>query len=76
MRLVLELDHAASEALSQLEVSTGMSVSRIFSCALSLMLWAFGQGAKGRIVASVDESQRSYRELELATLEQKQSCAA
>jgi hypothetical protein len=40
------------------------------------MLWAFGQGAKGRIVASVDESQRSYRELELATLEQKQSCAA
>ncbi len=76
MRLTLELDEAAAEALSKLERSTGMNLSRIFSYALSLMLWAVGQRTDGRIVASVDESQHSYRELEVVALERKRSRAA
>ena len=72
----LELDESASEALSKLEVLTGMSRSRIFSYALTLMLWAFGQRSAGRIVASVDEAGHTYRQLEIAALQTEQSQAA
>jgi len=76
MKIALELDESASGALSELERLTGMSLSGIFSFALSLMLWVVRQGIAGRIVASVDESQHSYRELEVTALRRKQTRAA
>jgi hypothetical protein len=76
MNINLELDEGASKALSQLHSATGLDVSRIFSYALSLMLWAVKQGSEGRILASVDESKRSYRQLDLAELRKKQRRAA
>lgn len=76
MNITLELDEAASEVLAELQTLTGLSLSRIFSCALSVMLWVVRQGMSGRIVASVNESERSYRELELSALTQKRRRAA
>ncbi len=76
MKIALELDEPAAKALSELERLTGMSLSRIFSYALSLTLWAAKQVKAGRIVASVDESQQRYRELEVAALQRKQTRAA
>ncbi|MFZ0814761.1 MAG: hypothetical protein WAM78_04540 [Candidatus Sulfotelmatobacter sp.] len=71
MKLSLELDAAASEAFSDIECLTGMNPSRIFSYALSIMLWVIRQGIAGRIVASIDESRQSYRELEITALKQE-----
>jgi len=76
MTISLELDHPATETLSKLESLTGMSPSRIFSYALSLMLWAVSQRTVGRIVASVDESKQSYRELEVTAVRREQRQAA
>jgi hypothetical protein len=71
MSIILELDEAASKALSELEERTGWNPSRIFSYALSLMLWAFTRRSQGRIVASIDEHGQSYRELEVPAVEQE-----
>lgn len=76
MNVTLELDEAASEVLAELQTLTGLSLSRIFSCALSVLLWAVKQGMSGRIVASMNESERSYRELDLSALKQKRRRAA
>ncbi len=72
MIIELELDEPAAEALFELERSTGMGRSRIFSYAVSLMLWCIRQRIAGRVVASVDESQQSYRQLKIEALGQQQ----
>jgi hypothetical protein len=76
VKLLLELDESAAEALSTLERSTGMNLSRIFSHALSLMLWVVAQKEAERIVATVDESRRSYRVLDVTALDRTRSRAA
>ncbi len=65
MKVVIELDDAASAAMHELRTRTGMDDSTVLSRALNIMHWAVKQRREKRIVASMDESAHTYRELDL-----------
>ena len=65
MILTIELDQDGFTAIQQIKARTRMDLSKILRYALSLMLWTLKQREQRRIVASMDESQRTYRELDV-----------
>lgn len=77
MEAVIEFDDAATAAMNEIRSQTQLDDSAVLSRALGLMRWAVRQRNENRIVAALDESQHTYRELDLdAALPQPQSAAA
>jgi hypothetical protein len=77
VEVVIALDDAASAAMHEIRTRTGMDDSNVLSRALNIMQWAVKQRREKRIVASVDESAHTYRELDLdAALAQPQATQA
>lgn len=71
MRIQLELDQAGKEQLETMEQTTGLKThTDFFNAALTLFDWAIQQRVKGRVVASLDEENMSYKELQMPPLEQ------
>jgi hypothetical protein len=62
--------------LQELKKSTGLSQWQdLFSEAITLLSWAVRQRQEGRIVASMNEKEENYRELQMAALERAASSA-
>ena len=70
MILSVEIDPNAIELMERLRNNTGVSsYEALFNDAITLMGWAVKQRQKGRIVASLDETSNSYKELQMTSLE-------
>lgn len=68
-RLQIVLDNKKMDALEELvNESKGASKREIFNAALTLLQWAVRQRKAGRIIASLDESEGNYKELEMPIL--------
>lgn len=70
MRIQLDLDDDGMRLLERLKKATGAKTHKeLFNNALTLLEWAVNQREKGRVVASLDESTETYRELQMPALE-------
>jgi hypothetical protein len=70
MRLQLDLDDADKQQLLQLEEMTGLTThTDFFDAAVTLLDWAVKQRRSGRIIASLDENNMNYKELQMPPLE-------
>ena len=70
MRIQLDLDETGMKWLDSLEKATGTRTHKeLFNNALTLLEWALTQRRMGRIVASLDESSKNYKELQMPALE-------
>ena len=65
MMITAEFDELASGAIDEIKARTGMDLPKLLGYSLRLMLWSVQQLEQQRIVASVDEKTRTYRELDL-----------
>ena len=76
MRIQIELDKAGREQLFHLEEVTGLRKhTDFFNAAITLLDWAVRQRVGGRIIASMDESTETYKELQMPALEHAAHCA-
>ena len=69
MRIIsLTLDDRADQVLADLESKTGLPPAVLFSLSLSLTQWTYQQRVHDRVIATLDESRRSYRVLDLRAI--------
>jgi len=70
VRIQLDLDDAGVELLESLEKATRSKTHKeFFNNAITLMDWAVKQRRGGRIIASMDEANENYKELQMPALE-------
>lgn len=70
MRIQVVVDDTYKEMLDNLKRVTGLSQWQdLFGDAITMYNWAVKQRMEGRIVASMDEKEENYRELQMASLE-------
>ena len=70
MRIQLDLDEKGVKLLDRLKITTGSRTHKeLFNNAITLLDWAISQRQSGRIVASLDESNQNYKELQMPALE-------
>lgn len=70
MRIQLDLDEYGMTIIKRLMDSTGSNTYKeLFNNAVTLLDWAVNQRRSGRRVASVDETRKEYRELQMPALE-------
>jgi hypothetical protein len=70
MRIQIVVDDNYRDMLEELKRVTGISQWQdLFSEAITLFNWAVRQRLEGRIVASMDEKEENYRELQMPSLE-------
>ena len=70
MRIELRVDAAGMELLKNLKEATGSKTYQdLFDNAITLLDWAITQRKVGRIVASLDERNKNYKELQMPALE-------
>jgi hypothetical protein len=70
MRIQIVVDDNYRDMLEELKRATGISQWQdLFSEAITLFNWAVRQRLEGRIVASMDEQEENYRELQMPSLE-------
>lgn len=74
MRIQLDLDEASAKWLEELKEATGSKTYKeFFNNAITLLDWAIRQRHSGRIVASLDEASKNYKELQMPALERAAS---
>jgi hypothetical protein len=70
MRIELELDAQGVALLEELKALTGLKQHKeFFNNAITLFDWAVLQAISGRIVASMDEKNKNYKELIMPPIE-------
>jgi hypothetical protein len=70
MRIQLDVDASGVERLDDLKEKTGARTHKeLFNNAITLLDWAVKQRQEGRIVASLDETNMKYKELQMPALE-------
>jgi hypothetical protein len=70
VRIELALDSQGMELIENLKVLTGIKTHKeFFNNAITLFEWAVLQETQGRIVCSVDEQNKNYRELVMPSLQ-------
>lgn len=68
-RVQLDLPERQVKELDGLMRETGVATRKdFFNQALSLLLWAIKEKKEGRIIASVDEANKQYREVVMPVL--------
>lgn len=68
-RVQLDLLERQVKELDELMKETGVATRKdFFNQALSLLSWAIKQKKEGRIIASVDEANKQYREVVMPVL--------
>lgn len=71
MRIQLELPEAKVQRLKELMAEAGLETYKdLFNNALSAFEWILDEAKKGRSIASVDESNQTYRVLVMPALQQ------
>jgi len=69
VRVQLDLPENRIKELELIRAKTGMTTRKdLFENALTLFEWVVAQTEKGRIIASIDESEDGYRELVMPAL--------
>ena len=70
MRIQIVVDDTYKEMLENLKRATGLNQWQdLFSDAITMYNWAVKQREEGRIVASMNEQEENYRELQMPSLE-------
>lgn len=70
MRIQVEFDENGMRMIEDLKKKTGISTYKdLFNNALALLSWSVEQRENARTIASVDESTKEYRELQMPSLE-------
>lgn len=70
MRIQIVVDDTYKEMLENLKRTTGLNQWQdLFSDAITMYNWAVKQRTEGRIVASMNENEENYRELQMPSLE-------
>jgi len=70
MRIQIVVDDTYKEMLENLKRATGLNQWQdLFSDAITMYNWAVKQRTEGRIVASMNEHEENYRELQMPSLE-------
>ncbi len=70
VRIQVEFDKCGLAQIEELKEKTGISTYKeLFNNALTILAWAVEQRESGRMVASIDEEQNQFRELQMPTLE-------
>ncbi len=71
MRIQIEIDETGSQVLDRIKQSTGVNTYKdIFNNAITLFEWAIRQREEGRVIASLDERTKKYREMTMPALEE------
>lgn len=69
-RIQFDLPDSKVEELDKLMLAAGIKTRReLFNNALSLLEWALRQRKEGRVIASINEESKSYRELSTPILD-------
>lgn len=70
MRIQLDLDEDGVRWLDELKGDLRLTTHKeLFNNALTLLDWAITQRKAGRIIASLDEASKNYKELQMPALE-------
>jgi hypothetical protein len=70
MRIQLDVDDNGVQLLEWLKQKTNSKTQKeLFNNAMTLLTWAVTQRSQGRIIASLDEQNERYRELQMPALE-------
>ncbi len=70
MRIQLDLDEKNMRLLEDLKKATGLRTHKdLFNNAITLLDWAIRQRSTGCIIAALDESNKTFRELQMPALE-------
>ncbi len=70
MRIQVEFDESGIETIDRLKGKTGLATYKdLFNNALALFSWAINERLKGRIIVSLNEDSREYKELHMPSLE-------
>ncbi len=69
-RIQFELSREKNEELEALMIRTGIRTKKdLINNALTIFEWAVNERARGRIIASVDEEEKKYKEILMPVLE-------
>ena len=64
------MDEKGARTIERLKEQTGVKTHKdLFNNAVTLLDWAVKQRQKGRIIASMDETEENYRELQMPVLQ-------
>jgi len=70
MRIQIEVDENGSQILDSIKRATGVTTYKdIFNNAVTLFEWAIKQRVEGRVIASLDERTKRYKEMTMPALE-------
>lgn len=70
MRIQVEFDENGARMIEDLKKKTGTSTYKdFFNNALALFSWAVQQREEGRVIMSLDERKKEYREMQMPSLE-------
>ncbi len=77
MRIQFEVDETEAEQLDDLMRRTGLRRRKdLFNNALTILRWATRQVAEGKKIASIDEGNETYRELNMPALDHAAASAS
>lgn len=66
MQIQIEIDEAGVQVLDEIKEKAGLNDYRaVFDNGIALLSWAVRQRADGKVVAAVDKSAQSYKEITL-----------
>jgi len=71
MRIQIDIDESGERVLSSIKRSTGLTTYKdIFNNSIALFEWAIRQRSEGRVIASLDERTKRYKEMTMPALEE------
>ncbi len=71
MRIQIEVDDNGLQVLNAIRQKTGLTTYKdIFNNAVTLLDWAIRQRIEGRVIASLDERTKGYKEMTMPALEE------
>jgi hypothetical protein len=70
LRIQIEVDENGIQVLDSIKQATGVNTYKdIFNNAITLFEWAIRQRVEGRVIASLDERTKRYKEMTMPALE-------
>lgn len=70
MRIQIDVDDNGVQVLNDIKQATGLTTYKdIFNNAITLFEWAIRQRVGGRVIASLDERTKRYKEMTMPALE-------
>lgn len=77
MRIQVDFDEQGVRTVDDIKEKTGLTTYKdVFNNALALFTWALKERSKGRLIVSLDEENRDYKELHMPALERAAAVSA